>query len=68
MSKKIKSIIFFILGALLFCYGVVNLTWAEYNRVEISELRYIVDNFRTLATGALSTMLGAWFLILGFRK
>lgn len=68
MGKKIKYFILILLGAVLFMCGACIFVWLEYNRVEVSELRYLINNFKEYIAGLLVTTLGAWFLIQGLKK
>lgn len=68
MREKIKAFTLIALGALLFLCGAVIFVWLEYNRVEVSELRYLINNFKEYITGLLVTTLGAWLLIQGLKR
>lgn len=67
-KEKIKALTFMALGALIFLCGAVIFIWLEYNRVEVSDLKFTINNFKEYIAGLLVTTLGAWFVMQGLKK
>lgn len=67
MKENIKYYIMLFLGALLFMCGICIFVWLEYNRVEASQLKYLINNFKPYSIGLLSALTGAYFLKKGLN-
>lgn len=68
MKENIKYYIMLFLGALLFMCGICIFVWLDYNRVEVSQLKYIINSFKSYSIGLLSVMAGAYFLKKGLNS
>lgn len=48
--------------------GICIFVWLDYNRVEVSQLKYIINSFKSYSIGLLSVMAGAYFLKKGLNS